>query len=107
MSSVELNEVRGFGIFGVFGWVCSLVLVEELGSSSVFPDLGLGSAHFWVNRFKVQAFGRALSGLKVRFWWTNLSSRFDRSSSKQFEVRYIWVWYGTNMYIYFFRFRLL
>ena len=39
-----------FGIFGGFGWVCSSVLVDESGfgrvRSSVFPDLGLGSAHF-------------------------------------------------------------
>ena len=49
-----------FGIFGGFGWVRSSILVDKPGfgkvRSSVFPDLGLGSAHFWPNRFKVQAF---------------------------------------------------
>ena len=46
-----------FGIFGGFRWVCSSVLVDEPGlgkvQSSVFPDLGLGSAWFWPNRFEV------------------------------------------------------
>ena len=58
-----------FGIFGVFRWVCSLVLVDEPGfgkvRSSVFPDLGLGSAHTWLNRFKVSGF---LEGFEVQFW---------------------------------------
>ena len=50
-----------FGIFGGFGRVHSSVLVDEPGfgrvRSSVFPNLGLGSAHFWLKRFEVQAFG--------------------------------------------------
>ena len=49
-----------FGIFGGFEWVLSLILVDNPGfgrvQSSVFPDLGLGSAHFWPNRFEVQVF---------------------------------------------------
>ena len=46
--------------------------------NSVFQDLGLGSAHFWRNRFKVQDFGRGLKGFIVRFWWTNLGlSEFE------------------------------
>ena len=49
-----------FGIFGGFGWVRSSVLVDEPGfgrvRSSVFPDLGLGLAGFWPNRFEVWAF---------------------------------------------------
>ena len=57
-----------FGIFGGFGWVRSSILVDEPGFRrvriSVFPDLGLGLAHFWSNRFKVQAFWR---GLKFGF----------------------------------------
>ena len=32
----------GFGIFGSFKWVCSLVLVDKPGFGS-FPDLGLNS----------------------------------------------------------------
>ena len=51
-----------FGMFGGFGWVCSSVLVGKLGfgrvRSLVFPDLGLGSAHFWPNMFEVRAFCR-------------------------------------------------
>ena len=47
-----------FGVFGGFGWVRSLALVDEPGFSRVrslvFPDLGLGSAHFWLNRFEVR-----------------------------------------------------
>ena len=81
-----------FGIFGGFGWVRSLILVDEPGfrrvQSSVFLDLGLGSAHFWPNRFEVRAFWRGSNGFEVQFWWTNLNSRefeFRLSSSKQFE----------------------
>ena len=43
-------------IFGGFGWVHSSVLVDEPGLGRVrslfFPDLGLVSAHFRLNRFK-------------------------------------------------------
>ena len=49
-----------FGIFGGFGWVHSSILVDEPGfgrvRSLVFPDLDLGSTHFWLNRFEVLAF---------------------------------------------------
>ena len=51
-----------FEIFVGFWWVHSSVLVDEPGfrkvRSSVFPDLGPDLAHFWLNRFKVQAFWR-------------------------------------------------
>ena len=67
-----------FGIFGEFGKVRSSILVEKPGfgrvQSSVFPGL----AHFWRNRFEVQAFWRGLKGFEVQFWWTNLdSSEFE------------------------------
>ena len=61
-----------FGIFGEFGWVRSLVLVyePEFGriQSTVFPDLGLGLAHFWPNRFKVWAFWKGSNRFEVWFW---------------------------------------
>ena len=62
-----------FGIFGGFRWVCSSILLggkPGFGGvqSSVFPDLGLSSAHFWPNRFEVQ------------FCWKNLGS-------SEFELR--------------------
>ena len=68
------NQFEGskFGIFRGFGWVHSSILVDESGfgrvRNSVFPDLGLSSAHFWPNRFVVQ------------FCWKNLGS-------SEFEVR--------------------
>ena len=65
-------------IFGVFGRVCSSVLVDKTGfkrvQSSVFQDLVLGSTHFWPNRFNVWAFWRGLNGFEVQFWWMNLGS---------------------------------
>ena len=67
-----------FGIFGGFGWVHSLVLVDEPGFgrvlSSVFQDLDLGSACFWPNEFKVQAFWRGSNGSEVWFWSTKQGS---------------------------------
>ena len=72
-----------FRIFGGLRWVGSSVLVDEPGfgwvHNSVFPDLGLGSACFWLNRFEVWAFLWGGSNwFEVRFWWTNLgSSEFD------------------------------
>ena len=51
-----------FGNFGGFKWVRSSILVDEPGfgrvRSSIWLDLGLGSAYFWLNRFEVQAFWR-------------------------------------------------
>ena len=101
----------------------SSVSVDEPGFrrvwSSVFPDLGLGSAHFWLNSFKVQAFWRGFNGFEDWFWWMNMgssefevwpikfevglkfgfgvSSKFDLSCSKQFEVCYIWVRSNTSI----------
>ena len=83
--SAGSNPVIGFWSLGFlegFGWVHSLVLVDEPGfekaQSSVFPDLGLGLACFWLNRFKLQDFWRGSNGFKVQFWWTNLgSSEFE------------------------------
>ena len=53
-----------------FGWICSLVLEDEPGfgkvRSSVFPDLGLGSAHFWLNKFEVRAFWKGEGFKRVR-----------------------------------------
>ena len=61
-----------FGIFGGFKWVHSSISVDEPGfgrvQSLVFPDLGLGLAHFWLNRFKVWDFWRGLNGFDVQFW---------------------------------------
>ena len=58
-----------FSIFGEFGRVCSLILADKPGfervQTSVFPDLGLGSAHFWHNKFKVWVFWRGSKGFKV------------------------------------------
>ena len=53
-----------------------MVLEDEPGfgkvRSSVFPDLGLGSAHFWLNKFEVRAFWKGSKEFEVLFWWTNL-----------------------------------
>ena len=69
-SSVGSNPVRGFEvwIFGGFGWVRSSSLVDEPGfervRSSGFLDLSLDSAHLWLNRFEVRAFGGVQMGSK-------------------------------------------
>ena len=59
-----------FEIFGGLGWVRSSVLADEPGfgrvTSSVIPDLGLRSTHFWPNRFEVRAFCWGLNGFEVR-----------------------------------------
>ena len=64
--------------FEELGWVHSLVTVKEPGfgrvQSSIFPDLGQGSAHFWTNMFEVQAFWRGSNGFKIWFLLMNLSS---------------------------------
>ena len=74
-----MNAIHGmglkFGIFGGFGWVrCRSILVEDPGFGRVwclvFPDLGLGSAHFWLNRFEIQAYWRGWKGFIGQFWWT-------------------------------------
>ena len=72
-NSVESNIVCGFGIFGGICRVCCLVVEDEpelFGKvrSSVFPDLGLGSAHFSSNRFEVRTFWKGLVGFEVQFW---------------------------------------
>ena len=70
-----LNQFVGskLGIFGGFE-----VRVDEPGFEvRCFLDLGLGLTRYWLNRFKVWAFWRG--------------SKFDLSSSKQFEVHYSWV----------------
>ena len=59
--------------------VHSLILLEEPGFKRVqiifvCLDLGMGSAHFWLNRFKVQAFWRGSKGFEIQFWWMNLGS---------------------------------
>ena len=81
---VGSNPVPGFRIFGVFRWVHSSILVDEPWfrrvRSLVFPDLGLGLAHFWPNWFEVRVFWSGSKEFKVRFWWTNLGSI-------EFEVR--------------------
>ena len=62
----------------------------------MFPDLDLGPAHFWLNMFEVQVFWR---GSKFSFGgetWVRVSSKFNISSSKGFEVHYIWVRSNTN-----------
>ena len=79
-------------IFGGFRWVCNSVLVDEPGfgrdRSLVFPNLGLGLAYFWLNRFEVWAFRRGLNWFEVRFWWMNLgSSEFKVRLIKFEEVR--------------------
>ena len=60
-----------FGIFGGFGWVHSSVLVDEPGfggvQRSVLPDLGLGTAWFWLNRFEYRAFWRGSNVFQVQF----------------------------------------
>ena len=68
--------------FEELGWVHSLVMVKEPGfrsiQSKIFPDLGQGSAHFWLNGFEVQAFWRGSNGLKIWFVLMNLgSSEFE------------------------------
>ena len=61
----------GFWIIEGFGWVRSSVLVYKPGfrrvQISVFPDLGLGSACFWPNRFKSLALWKGSNGFKVQF----------------------------------------
>ena len=95
--------VSEFGIFGGFGWDRSSVLVGKPGFrrvwSSVFPDLGLSLACFWQNRFKVHAIWRGLNGVEDQFWLMNLSSKFNLSSLKKFEVCYICVRSDTKPHI--------
>ena len=57
-----------FPVFGIFGGFGSLVRggfvvrfwADRSGfgrvRSSIFPDLGLDSAYFWLNRFEIRAF---------------------------------------------------
>ena len=82
-----------FGIFGGFGWVCSLILVEFLQDFGIqfrvlkcskfgFSRFGLDLARFWLNRFKVWAIWRGSKGFEVQFWWTDLSS-------SEFGVRHV------------------
>ena len=71
-----------FANFRGFGWICSLILVDVPGfgrvQTSFFPDLGLGSAGFWLNMFEVWTFWRGLKGFEVWFWWMNLGlSEFE------------------------------
>ena len=88
--------------FGRWTWV----------QSSVFLDLGLGSAYFWLNRFGVQLFGVQLfgevwKGSKFGFGgraWVWVNSQFDLSSSNQFEFHYIWVRSNTSFTQRFFKF---
>ena len=45
------------GFLGEFGLVRSSIMVDEFGfgriQSLLFPNLGLGSARFWLNRFEI------------------------------------------------------
>ena len=62
--------------------VCSIVKLKNTGS-------------------KFRLFGGVWVGLKIGFGgrtWVWVSSKFNLSSSKQFEVHYIWVQSNTNMY---------
>ena len=75
---------------GSGGRVCCLILVDKPGfrgvQSSVFRDLGLGLARFWLNRFEVQAFWRGSSGFEVQFWWTNLGLSEFKVQPVKFEA---------------------
>ena len=57
--SQNILVVHGFDVWD-FWWDRSSILVNEPGfgrvRSSVFPDLGLGSTHFWLNRFEFWTF---------------------------------------------------
>ena len=78
------------GFLKGFEWVQSLVLVDEPGfgrvRSLVCPDLGLGLAHFWPNKFEVRAFWICSNGFEVRFWWTNLGSSEFEVQPVKFEA---------------------
>ena len=71
-------------------WVRSSILIDKRGfgrvQSLVFLDLGLDSAHFWQNTFKVQAFWSGTKGFKVWFWWTNLGSSKFKVQPVKFEA---------------------
>ena len=58
-SRQSTNPVHGFGVWA-FWRVCISVLVDEpvfeRVRSSVFPDVGLGSTHFWPIRFILLGF---------------------------------------------------
>ena len=73
-----------FGIFGGFGSIRTSVLVDKPWfrrvRSLVFQDLDLGSACFWPNEFKDQAFWRGSNGSEVWFWST-------KQGSSELEVR--------------------
>ena len=67
------EQVRSLGFLEGFRWIRGSALVGKPGFgrvlSSVFLDLGLGLAHFWLNGFEVRAFRSGLNGLEVRFWF--------------------------------------
>ena len=67
------SQIRISGFFGGFGWVCSSILVDK----PVFGRVWF----FWIRA----------AGFDFGF---QVSSKFNLSSSKQFEFRYIWV--GSN-----------
>ena len=93
-----------FRIFRGFGWVHNLVLVDGPGFGmvqlSVFPDLGLGLAHFWL--LKGSQFG-LFEGSKYNFGrrtWVRMSSKFNLSSSKQFDFIVHCVYLGLIQHYY-------
>ena len=67
-----------FRIVGRFRWVHSSDLVDALGfervRGSVFPDLDLGSVHFWLNRFEVQTVRRSLYLDLIQHYFLHLDS---------------------------------
>ena len=95
----------GFGIFGRFGWVRSSVLVVKpvIGRvrSLVFPHFGPRFSLFLAEHVsKFRFFGWVRKSSKFGFGgrtYVRVSSKLDLSSSKLFEVHYIWVRFNTNM----------
>ena len=91
-----------FRIFGEFGWVHSSVLVDKPGFRRV-------RLVFWIWTWfrpisgwtgsKFGVLGGVRMGSKLGFdgrTWVRVSSKFDLSSSKLFEVRYICVRSNTK-----------
>ena len=95
--SVGSNPVHGFGVRDFWSvWLNScfdfgrkMNLGLKRFEVQFFPDLGLSSANFWQNMFKVWVFW---TGSKFDFGgqtWVQVSLEFELSSWIGFEVHYI------------------
>ena len=82
------EQVLSLGFLEGFGWIRGSALVDRPGFrrvlSSVFLDLGLGSAHFWLNRFKVRDFRKGFEWVRSSFLVVKLM--FEQVRISTFQV---------------------